>query len=55
MKPGITFTIEPALTQGSQEAVLLEDNWSVATIDDARSAQAEHTILITEKGCDVLT
>lgn len=55
MQPGMTFTIEPLLTQGSEECVLLEDGWTAVTVDDARTAQIEHTILITEAGCDVLT
>lgn len=55
MVPGMTFTIEPALAQGSGEVEILEDGWSVATVDNGRSAQCEHTILITETGCEILT
>lgn len=55
MKSGMTFTIEPILTPGSQEIVLLEDNWTAVTSDNARTAQFEHTVLITNDGCEILT
>ncbi|XP_043278935.1 methionine aminopeptidase 1D, chloroplastic/mitochondrial [Venturia canescens] len=55
MQPGMTFTIEPVLTQGSEDCILLEDGWTAVTLDSARTAQVEHTILITEEGCDILT
>ncbi|XP_011500543.1 PREDICTED: methionine aminopeptidase 1D, mitochondrial [Ceratosolen solmsi marchali] len=55
MRPGMTFTIEPVLTQGSKEVGILEDNWTAVTIDYARTAQVEHTILITDYGCEILT
>lgn len=55
MLPGMTFTIEPVLSQGSEEVKILEDGWTAVTVDNARTAQCEHTILITDIGCDVLT
>lgn len=55
MTPGNTFTIEPAVTQGGMQLEILEDGWTVVTSDEARSAQSEHTILITESGVEVLT
>ncbi|XP_046963156.1 methionine aminopeptidase 1D, mitochondrial isoform X1 [Vanessa cardui] len=55
MKPGMTFTIEPVLSHGNEKTVLLEDGWTVTTEDGARAAQAEHTILITEDGAEILT
>ncbi|CAL7933261.1 unnamed protein product [Xylocopa violacea] len=55
MLPGMTFTIEPILSQGSYEIKILEDGWTAVTVDNARTAQCEHTILITDTGCDVLT
>ncbi|KAG7210362.1 hypothetical protein KM043_011897 [Ampulex compressa] len=55
MQPGMTFTIEPVLTQGEQQIEILEDGWTAVTVDDARTAQIEHTILITDTGCDILT
>ncbi|POM77232.1 Methionine aminopeptidase, merops subfamily M24 [Phytophthora palmivora] len=55
MLPGMVFTVEPALTEGSPEIVHWDDGWTVATADGGRSAQAEHTVLITEDGVDILT
>ncbi|XP_026738615.1 methionine aminopeptidase 1D, mitochondrial isoform X2 [Trichoplusia ni] len=55
MQAGMTFTIEPALTHGSEYSVMLEDDWTLVTEDGARCAQAEHTVLVTENGCDILT
>ncbi|AZZ97888.1 type I methionyl aminopeptidase [Pseudoalteromonas sp. R3] len=53
--PGMTFTIEPMLNQGSHKVKTLKDGWTVVTRDRALSAQAEHTILVTPTGCEVLT
>jgi methionyl aminopeptidase len=55
MKPGNIFTIEPMINEGTWELVEWKDNWTVTTQDGKRSAQFEHTILITEDGCEVLT
>lgn len=55
MAPGMTFTIEPVLTQGGREIEIQEDNWTAITTDNARTAQFEHTILITETAAEVLT
>ena len=55
MEPGMTFTIEPIIMEGSSDVVVLPDGWTVVSIDGCRSAQTEHTILITEKDCEVLT
>ncbi|KAK3930509.1 Methionine aminopeptidase 1D, mitochondrial [Frankliniella fusca] len=55
MRPGNTFTIEPAVTQGSMELELLDDGWTVITADQARTAQCEHTVLITDSGVEILT
>jgi methionyl aminopeptidase len=54
--PGMTFTIEPMLNLGSPEArIWEEDGWTAVTVDGQRSAQEEHTILVTETGTEVLT
>jgi methionyl aminopeptidase len=54
--PGMTFTIEPMINAGVREGVIDElDHWTVHTKDGKPSAQWEHTIAITETGCDVLT
>ena len=55
MEPGVTFTIEPILSEGSDEVFILDDDWTAITADNSRTAQAEHTILITDTGCDILT
>lgn len=55
LKPGMTFTIEPMLNQGTSEIRILEDEWTVVTADGKLSAQFEHTIHVTEQGCEVLT
>lgn len=55
MLPGMTFTIEPILSLGRSEIMILEDGWTAVTVDNSRTAQSEHTILITENGSEVLT
>ena len=56
MVPGMTFTIEPMINAGVREAVIdPTDLWTARTKDGRASAQWEHTLVITENGCDVLT
>jgi len=55
MKPGHIFTIEPMINQGTWKDITWLDNWTSSTADGKRSAQFEHTLLITETGCEVLT
>ncbi|MEZ0180057.1 type I methionyl aminopeptidase ['Camptotheca acuminata' phytoplasma] len=55
LKPGMTFCIEPMFTLGSKEIKILEDGWSAVTSDSSLSAHFEHTILVTEKGYEILT
>lgn len=55
MKVGHTFTIEPMICQGTYELTHWEDDWTAVTEDGKRSAQFEHTLLVTEDGCEVLT
>ncbi|GBG34783.1 Methionine aminopeptidase 1 [Hondaea fermentalgiana] len=55
LPPGMVLTIEPALCEGKQNHILWEDGWTVATADGGYSAQAEHTILITDHGAEILT
>ena len=55
MEPGMTFTIEPMLNLGSDAWEMLDDGWTVVTRDGKRSAQFEHTLLVTETGAEVLT
>ncbi|HEY3235277.1 MAG TPA: type I methionyl aminopeptidase, partial [Polyangiaceae bacterium] len=49
------FTIEPMINLGSWEVTILDDDWTAITKDGALSAQFEHTVLVTEDGCEVLT
>jgi methionyl aminopeptidase len=50
------FTIEPMINLGAPEAVIdEEDHWTARTIDGKDSAQWEHTLLVTEEGCQILT
>jgi methionyl aminopeptidase len=53
--PGMTFTIEPMINQGTWQHVSWDDNWTAVTADGKRSAQFEHTILVTETGVEILT
>ena len=55
MQPGMTFTVEPMLTLGHPDLGVWDDDWTAVTLDGRRSAQFEHTILVTEVGCEVLT
>lgn len=55
MKPGVTFTIEPMITEGTAKNVTWPDDWTAATADGKRCAQYEHTLLITEDGVERLT
>lgn len=52
--PGMTFTIEPMINEGTYECLFLEDDWTVVTRDGKLSAQWEKTVLITEDGVEVL-
>jgi methionyl aminopeptidase len=55
MTAGMTFTIEPMLNLGTPEWDMWDDGWTVVTKDRKRSAQFEHTILVTENGSEILT
>lgn len=52
---GMTFTIEPMLTLGSAGVELWSDGWTAVTADRSRSAQFEHTLLVTAEGTEILT
>jgi methionyl aminopeptidase len=52
---GMTFTIEPMLNLGTHEWLMWDDDWTVVTKDHRRSAQFEHTLLVTPNGAEVLT
>ena len=52
---GMTFTIEPMLTLGTYEYDMWSDDWTVVTADLKRTAQFEHTLVVTETGSEILT
>ena len=54
-KPGMTFTIEPMISLGSYRDKTWPDDWTSVTVDGSRTAQFEHTLLVTEHGVEVLT
>ncbi|GAA3215365.1 type I methionyl aminopeptidase [Actinocorallia longicatena] len=55
IEPGMTFTIEPMLTLGSHDYDMWADGWTVVTKDRKRTAQFEHTLLVTDTGAEILT
>lgn len=55
MEVGMTFTIEPMLTLGTHKWDMWKDNWTVVTKDRSRSAQFEHTLVVTDSGAEILT
>jgi methionyl aminopeptidase len=55
MEPGMTFTIEPMLNLGTDAWDMWDDGWTVVTKDRKRSAQFEHTLLVTDSGAEILT
>ena len=55
IEAGMTFTIEPMLNLGTHEWEMWDDGWTVVTKDRRRSAQFEHTLLVTATGAEVLT
>ncbi len=55
LRPGMTFTIEPMINQGTWKHVTWDDNWTAVTADHQRSAQFEHTIVVTDAGVEILT
>ncbi len=55
MKPGMIFTIEPMINLGRAHVKVLNDGWTAVTRDRSLSAQYEHTVGVTETGCEVFT
>ena len=55
MEPGMTFTIEPMITEGTWQDALWNDGWTAVTADGKRSAQFEHTIAVARDGAEILT
>jgi methionyl aminopeptidase len=55
MQPGMTFTVEPMITEGTWQDLLWDDGWTAVTADGKRSAQFEHTLAVTDAGAELLT
>ena len=55
IEPGMVFTIEPMLNLGTPDCVSWDDGWTVLTADGRRSAQFEHTLVVTYTGAEILT
>jgi methionyl aminopeptidase len=55
LKPGMFFTIEPMINIGRPDVKMLDDGWTAVTRDKTLSAQFEHSVGITETGCEIFT
>ncbi|WP_066424948.1 type I methionyl aminopeptidase [Anabaena sp. 4-3] len=55
LRPGMVFTIEPMINEGTYEVEMLSDGWTAVTRDRKLSAQFEHTVVVTEDGVEILT
>jgi methionyl aminopeptidase len=55
LRAGVTIAIEPISTLGSDDIYIEKDGWSIRTRDGSKSAQFEHTILVLDGGCEILT
>lgn len=55
LRPGMVFTIEPMINEGTWEVEVLADKWTAVTKDRKLSAQFEHTVVVTENGVEILT
>ena len=55
LKPGMIFTIEPMINAGRPEVKVLSDGWTAVTRDRSLSAQFEHTVGVTDAGCEIFT
>ena len=55
LKKGMTLAIEPMLNLGKRDIALLNDDWTIVTLDGSDSAHYEHTVVVTEDGCEIIT
>ena len=55
LEAGMTFTIEPMINAGKRHIKILPDKWTAVTKDHKMSAQWEHTLMVTETGCEIFT
>jgi methionyl aminopeptidase len=55
METGMVFTIEPMISMGTGQHRIWDDDWTAVTADGSRTAQFEHTVLVTDTGVEILT
>lgn len=55
LKAGMSIAIEPMATLGTRDIYVDSDGWTIRTADGSQGAQFEHTVLVTEDGCEILT
>ena len=51
----MVIAVEPMLTYGSREICILDDEWTIETVDNSSSAHFEHTVVVTKDGYEILT
>lgn len=55
LKEGMVLAIEPMLTLGRRDICILDDDWTICTVDNSPAAHYEHTVVVTKDGCEILT
>ena len=55
LKPGMVIAVEPMLNLGSADVAILDDDWTIVTMDESPSVHFEHTVLVTKDGYQILT
>ena len=55
IKKGMVFAVEPMLNLGKKDVAILDDDWTIVTMDGSPSAHFEHTVAVTKDGCEILT
>jgi methionyl aminopeptidase len=55
LQPGLVLALEPMVNLGTDQVKILQDGWTVVTLDGKPSAHFEHTVAITENGAEILT
>ena len=51
----MTLAIEPMLNLGKRDIAILNDDWTIVTLDGSDSAHYEHTVVVTSDGCEIIT
>ena len=55
LREGMVLAVEPMLTLGRRDICILDDEWTIETIDNSPAAHFEHTVVVTKDGCEILT